>query len=180
MLGLSLKPDRIDHSNSPLKWPILLQHFNRSIANPIEFHAFNLLLFLTPDTLEIHKGLVLTSMLFWVFTFLWNRQHVIYFPPSLLCWWFTVLSIKCLLWEFAFKSDYLHNPRVLKNLPWEQHLSLSPLCLLLRRCVVWSLICFVLWTLKTWLVPMQHFRVWSGHIPFQLLPESWFRWALKN
>lgn len=45
VLGLSLKPERIDHSNSPLKWSILLQHFNLSVVNPIQFHAFNLFLF---------------------------------------------------------------------------------------------------------------------------------------
>lgn len=96
---------------------------------PYSFMLLNCFYFvpLTPDTLETHKGSIFTSLLFWVFTFLWSRQHVIYFPPSLLCWWLTVLSIKYLRWEFAFKfKNYFHHPGVLKKLPWEQHLSLPP------------------------------------------------------
>lgn len=94
--------DRIDHSNSPLKWPILLQHFNHSVVNPTQFHAFNLLLFLTPGTLETHKGFVLTSMLFWVFTFLWSRQHVIYFPPSP-----AMLMIHCFIYQVLALGIYI-------------------------------------------------------------------------
>lgn len=145
LLDLCLEPDRINHSSSPQKWPVLLQYFKLSVVNPMQFYAFNLLLF-PAISLQTHCEIS------WALNFYIHAALILYVSLEqtafsiistivvmLMVHWFICQMLGNLLSNpinpiiHECKRNFLGNGTFLYQLS-------TPLCMFLRVCVAWSLI----------------------------------------
>lgn len=143
LLDLSPEPDRINHSSSPQKGPVLLQYFSLSVANPMQFYAFNLLLF-PAISLQTHCEISWNIYIHAALIFYVSLEQTAFSIIS------TIIVMLMLHWFiYQMLGNLLSNPinpiiqeckrNCLGNGTFLYQPS-TPLCIFLTACVVRSLI----------------------------------------